>query len=354
MKVLILTPEMRIGGTCRDAAEWANRLAHCGDDVLLVAQSPVGEGVHRLSSSVQLEGLGGGRALFSAWSLLLLLRRHPDRVILANAGTLAGLAVIFRGLKLIRHRIVFVDPFNPADSFRRGWKTVAIYRYLLRYVDAFIHLSKFSERIHLSLGLGKKISVVIPNISSNRDKVTSLGPVSPPIRLIAVGRLDQIKGFDRLIRAFGRVADRWPGATLRIIGEGYDRRRLESIIRDVGLEGSIKLMGHSDDVAGELLKADVFVLSSLYEGMPNTLVEALDVGMRVVATPCRGPVRSLMHRLGASRMLISDDEFENDLVRAIDASLSLDSSAWAAIHARHRDIFDSARNFKQLRQQLVT
>jgi glycosyltransferase involved in cell wall biosynthesis len=353
MKVLILTPEMGIGGTCRDAVEWANRLADCGDDVLVVAQSATGEGVRRLSSSAGLEGLGGGRALFSAGRLLLLLRRHPDRVILANAGTLAGLAVIFRRLKLIQHRIVFVDPFNPADSFRRGWKTVAIYRRLLRYVDAFVHLSTFSERIHLSLGLRKEISVVIPNISSNGNAAYSLGPVLPAIRLVTVGRLDKIKGFDRLIRAFGRVADRWPGATLRIVGEGYDRHRLECIIRNLGLQRSIELAGHSDDVAGELLKADVFVLSSLYEGMPNTLVEALNTGMRVVATPCRGPVRSLMHRLGASRMLISEDDFENDLVRAIDAGLSLESSAWAVIHGRHREIFDKERNFLELRELLV-
>lgn len=353
MKVLILTPEMSIGGTCRDAVEWANRLARCGDDVHLVAQSATGEGVRRLSSSVRLEGLGGGRALFSAGRLLLLLRRHPDSVILANAGTLAGLAVIFRGLQLIGHRIVFVDPFNPADSFRRGWKTVAIYRYLLRYADAFVHLSKFSERIHLSLGMRKEISVVIPNISSNSNAAASLGPALPPVRLIAVGRLDAIKGFDRLIRAFSRVVDRWPGATLRIVGEGYDRLRLESIIRDVGLERSIELTGHSDDVGGELLKADVFVLSSLYEGMPNTLVEALDQGMRVVATPCRGPVRSLMHRLGASEMLISEDGFADNLIRAIEAGLALDASAWAVIHARHREIFDNERNFRKLRELLA-
>jgi hypothetical protein len=61
-----------------------------------------------------------------------------------------------------------------------------------------------------------------------------------------------------------------------------------------------------------------------------------------------------MHRLGASGMLISEDEFGNDLVRAIDASLSLDSAGWAEIHARYRDIFDSPRNFKQLRELLIT
>jgi hypothetical protein len=87
--------------------------------------------------------------------------------------------------------------------------------------------------------------------------------------------------------------------------------------------------------------------------MPNTLVEALDQGMRVVATPCQGPVRSLMYRLGASEMLISEDAFADDLIRAIEAGLALDFSAWAAIHARHREIFDNERNFQKLRELLV-
>ena len=353
MKVLILTPEMRIGGTCRDSVEWANRLAGYGDDVVLVAQSATGEGVHRLSSSVRLEGLGGRRAFLSAGRLLRILLSHPDSVILANSGTLAGLTVIFRGLGLIKQKIVFVDPFNPADTFRRGWKTAAIYRYLLWHADAFVHLSKFAERIHLELGLSKEKSSVIPNISSGSTAATSLAPAGSPLRLVAVGRLDVIKGFDRLICSFGRVIDRWPRATLGIVGEGYDRPRLEQLIRDADLGRSVELVGHSDDVAGELRRADLFVLSSLYEGMPNTLVEALDQGMRVVATPCRGSVRSLMHRLRASEMLISEDAFADDLIRAIEAGLALDSSAWVAIHARHREIFDNERNFRKLRELLA-
>jgi glycosyltransferase involved in cell wall biosynthesis len=353
MKVVILTPEMRIGGTCRDAVEWANRLVAAGDEVTVVAQSKEGEGVRRLAPGVRCEGLGGGRAIASALSLLHLLRRHPSATILANAGTLAGLAIIFRSLGLIGNRIVFVDPFSPADTFRRGWKTAAIYRHLLWHADAYVHLSGFAERVHLALGLKKERSHLIPNISSAVRKVVAPASVSASLRVVAVGRLDVIKGFDRLIRAFGRIVERQPDATLRIIGEGYDRPRLEQIVRESGLGRSVELVGHSDDVAAELRRADLFVLSSLYEGMPNTLVEALDEGRRVIATPCRGSVRSLMHRLGASAMIVADDAFADDFVRALDTALALDAAAWAEIHARHREIFDDTRNFRALRQLLA-
>ena len=352
MKVLILTPEMRIGGTCRDAVEWANRLVVAGDEVTLIAQSSEGEGAARLASGVRCEGLGGGRAVASVFGLLRKLRRHPSAVILANAGTLAGLAIVFRRLGLIRNRIVFVDPFNPADTFRRGAKTALIYRWLLWRADAFVHLSAFAERVHLSLGLNKDKSFVVPNIAEAPTHVSGSVSPSSSLRLIAVGRLDVIKGFDRLIKAFGRVLARWPGATLRIVGEGYDRPRLEKLIREAQLSDAVKLAGHSEDVAGELRQADLFVLPSLYEGMPNTLIEALNQGMPVIASPCRGSVRSLMFRLGASEMIISEGAFAEDINRALEAALSLPQAAWADIHARHRSIFDAERNFQKLRQLL--
>jgi len=353
MKVLILTPELRIGGTCRDAVEWANRFVAAGDEVVLVAQSAEGEGVVRLRPEVHRVGLGGGRAIASSLKFLGILRRHPCAVILANAGTLAGLAVLFRGLGLIGNRIVFVDPFNPAVTLRHGCKTELIYRWLLWRTDAFVHLSSFAERVHLAIGLTPTKSHLIPNISSPRPRRTSLKPIGAPLQLIAVGRLDRIKGFDRLIHALKSIVLSRPGTTLRIVGEGCDRSRLEAIVRESGMAASVKFIGHSDNVAGELRNSDLFVLPSLYEGMPNTLVEALDEGLRVVATPCRGTVRSLMHQIGASEMLIDEHDFEAGLGRAIDAALGLDDITWGEIHDRHRAIFDADLNFTKLRNLLL-
>ncbi len=353
MKVLILTPELRIGGTCRDAVEWANRFVAAGDAVALIAQSAEGEGVGRLRPEVNLTGLGGGRAATSSLRFLGLLRQHPSAVILANAGTLAGLAILFRGLGLIGNRIVFVDPFNPIDTLRNGCKTKLIYRLLLWRTDAFVHLSRFAERVHLAMGLAPMKSHLIPNISSPRPRRTGPKLLGAPLRLIAVGRLDRIKGFDRLIRALKCIITRRPGTTLRVVGEGYDRARLEAIIRESDVVEQVTLVGHSDNVPGELGDADLFVLPSLYEGMPNTLVEALDEGLRVVATPCHGAVRSLMHQIGASEMLIDEHDFEADIVRAIDAALERDDIAWGDIHTRHRAIFDADLNFTKLRNLLL-
>ena len=353
MKVLILTSEMSVAGTSRDAVEWANRFASEGDQVTVLSQSAEGAAARRLRPEVRLEGLGGVRAIASSYALLQVLRKHPSYAILANAGTLAGLVVMFRRFGLIHNRIVFVDPFNPVDTFRRGCKTSMIYRRLLWRADAFVHLSDFAECVHLRLGLAPGKSHLIPNIATRGNHRTSPRPLGDKLRLLAVGRLDKIKGFDRLIRAFGKIAARRPGTTLRIVGEGYDRPRLEAIIHDLGLGSSVTLAGHSDDVASELCAADLFVLPSLYEGMPNTLVEALALGLRVVATPCRGTVRSLMRQIGAEAMIVKEGNFSSELDRAVEAALNLEDDAWARIHARYQAVFDNETNFNKLRGLLI-
>lgn len=354
MKVLILTPELRIGGTCRDAVEWANRFADAGDQVVLLAQSVEGEGISRVRPEVRVLGLGRGRAITSSVRLLDIIRQYPSAVILANAGTLAGLAILFRDIGIIGNRIVFVDPFNPVDTLRRGCKERSIYRWLLWRADAFVHLSRYAERIQVALGLAKKRSHLIPNINSTNLPTARIGRLESPPRLIAVGRLDRIKGFDRLIRALPSVIARRPGTLLRVVGDGYDRSRLERIVQENGLKDSVSFAGHSDDVISELRNADLFVLPSLYEGMPNTLVEALNTGLRVVATPCRGTVRSYMYQIGAGKMLIDEQEFEADLCRSIDAAIEVDGVEWARIHAKHREIFDADRNFAELRKLLLS
>lgn len=349
MSVIILTTEMRTGGTCRDATEWANRLTAAGEQVLLAAQSAEESALRKLSPAVRFENLNASRAIFVAVRLLRLLRARPSAVVLANAGALAGLALGLRALGLVRNRIVFVDPFNPADTFRRGCKTAFIYRRLLWRADAFVHLSKPAERIHVGLGLRRESSYVIPNISSRSSPAAPVIPMGAPLRVVAVGRLDKIKGFDRLIAAFGEITARWPGATLRIVGEGYDHARLEGLIVSTGQRDTVVLTGHSDTVADELRRAHLFVLPSLYEGMPNALVEAFDEGLRVVATPCRGPVGSLMREIGAGDMVISERAFAEDLPRAMAEALAMDDASWASVRARFHDRFDNERNFQALR-----
>ncbi len=107
-------------------------------------------------------------------------------------------------------------------------------------------------------------------------------------RVLAIGRLVPVKGFDLLIRAWRDV-----DAQLAIAGEGFERAHLEQLIKETGQQDKIFLLGQRNDVHALLSAADLFVISSHYEGGPYTLVEALQHRVPVVSTAVGAAVEIL-------------------------------------------------------------
>lgn len=109
--------------------------------------------------------------------------------------------------------------------------------------------------------------------------------------IITCGRLEAQKNHKLLIDAFAEVVKEHPYAKLKIYGEGSLRNVLQEQINKLGLQDKAFLMGATNDVAKALQTADLFVLSSDYEGMPNALMEAMAAGVPCISTdcPCGGP-----------------------------------------------------------------
>jgi glycosyltransferase involved in cell wall biosynthesis len=120
-------------------------------------------------------------------------------------------------------------------------------------------------------------------------------PAAPT--LIAMGRLVPQKGFDLLIEAFARLADKHSAWRLTIVGEGALRGELEVQAARQGLAERVHFTGRVADPEAHLGRADVFVLSSRYEGFPNVLLEAMSLGLPVVSFDCpSGPSAIIRHR----------------------------------------------------------
>ena len=111
--------------------------------------------------------------------------------------------------------------------------------------------------------------------------------------VISVGRLVSAKDFATLIRAFSRLHERLP-ARLLILGDGRQRAALQRLIRRLGLGDVAALPGFLPNPFAHLARADLFVLSSRYEGSPNALIEALACGTPCVATDCRSGPREIL------------------------------------------------------------
>lgn len=107
------------------------------------------------------------------------------------------------------------------------------------------------------------------------------------VRLLAVGRLAPEKNFELLFCALAVLKERGLSVSLDVFGEGPEEARLRHIIEDGGLN-EIHLRGYSDHIAAELSQHDILVVSSITEGMPMTVIEAMCMGMRIVATSVGG------------------------------------------------------------------
>lgn len=113
--------------------------------------------------------------------------------------------------------------------------------------------------------------------------------LAPDIPVITtIGRLNEQKGLPFLLRAAGEVVKEQPDATFLLIGAGPLEGELRRQVADLGLGGSVRFLGWRGDVPQILADTDVFVLASLWEGMPNVVLEAMASAVPVVATDVHG------------------------------------------------------------------
>ncbi|MED4070081.1 glycosyltransferase [Priestia endophytica] len=112
--------------------------------------------------------------------------------------------------------------------------------------------------------------------------------------IITMGNLSFAKGHCHLIRSFADVKKQIPAAKLVILGEGGYRNKLKHLIEDLNLSNDVLLLGFQSNPHKYINKADIYVLSSYYEGFPNALAEAMACGLPVISTDCKSGPREIL------------------------------------------------------------
>ena len=181
-------------------------------------------------------------------------------------------------------------------------------RWLARWTDVIISDSEKVKR-HLveRQGLpGRKITTILNGIDTERfsrpvdvagvRRALGLNGSGPVIG--TVGRLAEVKDHATLLEAFRRILEAMPQALLLIVGDGPLRAELEASARRLGIAGRVTFLGRRADVSQLLRAFDIFVLSSISEGLPLSVPEAMAAGVPVVATD-----------VGALREVVSDPAF---------------------------------------------
>jgi sugar transferase (PEP-CTERM/EpsH1 system associated) len=237
---------------------------------------------------------------FRLWKTLRRLK--PDVVQTYNIGTL-DVAPIARlaGVRRVVHAEHGRDVTDP-DGTNRRYRTMR--RWLQPFIARYVAVSADLESwLREGVGIAPRKVVCIPNgidigryaeTTGSRELRPLLDTFAPPGTLVVanVGRLDPVKDQAGLIAAFKLLCDSSPDTSARlrlvIVGEGTCRKDLETQIARLGLRDQVCLLGDRKDVPEILAECDVFALSSVAEGIPLTLLEAMASGSPVVATRVGG------------------------------------------------------------------
>ncbi|MCD6405747.1 MAG: glycosyltransferase, partial [Planctomycetes bacterium] len=176
-----------------------------------------------------------------------------------------------------------VATLHNVDTWRSSLHRTAD-RLLSGAADRYVAVGNEVGRYYLSEGIRATRLLVIPNAVDWNGR-EGQPPLQNPLATIrACGRLVPQKGFDVLVEAAGILAARGERFRLEIIGDGPERRRLETAIDRKGLAGRVFLTGERDDARDLVAACDIFVMPSLREGLPLVLLEALHAGRPIVAT----------------------------------------------------------------------
>jgi glycosyltransferase involved in cell wall biosynthesis len=164
----------------------------------------------------------------------------------------------------------------------------------------------------------------------------------PPVpqggrRAIAVGRMDRWKGFDLLLRAFAKCRATAPERHLTVLGDGPERQALERLSAELAVADRVSFPGRVANPGDWMRASDLFVMSSLYEGFPNALLEAMACGMAVVSFDCPSGPREII-RTGIDGVLVPPRDC--DALAAAMAGLMRDDAARRDLGAEALKVVD--------------
>ena len=324
MKILILVESLKVGGGSeRFAAILGTELYNQGYDVsylTLMDENP------KFKFSGDYHTLNEGYIYGNPLKRGIDLFRYAPRIkkicedleietIIAVSEVSNFHAVLSRWLFGNNVRIILSQHMNP-EIFLDSPSKFRLIKFFYPRADTVVCVSKEVERIlNDTYGITNTLTIynmmdMEKNIQSSleelpedynelfegkieefKGKINENGTIGEEtFNFINVGRLTRQKGHWFLIRSFRQVVDEYPNARLFILGEGNLREKLEDLIRELDLSENVFLLGDQENVFPFLANSDCFVFSSLWEGLPLSLIEALTVNLPVISADCKtGP-----------------------------------------------------------------
>ncbi|HGF7531632.1 TPA: glycosyltransferase [Vibrio cholerae] len=297
-RITLLISSLAGGGAEGVCVNVANGLADNGWQVdLLVLHTNNAAYLERVSPKVNLVVLGVNHARHAPLPLLRYIRQHkPEKMLVFNY-ELAVLTVMLRSLLRFKTKIIArnINTFSKNTTQPQGiWRRYIVTPLINHFYGQCDHIINQCQAMRDDLiavfpHLADKTSVIYNPVAKHVEdyaKAHDLSKVEKQDYLLCVGRLEKQKAFHYAIEGFAGIANEFPNLRLKIVGQGSLEQSLKQCAQDLGVADRVDFEGFQADMIPYYLHAKATLLTSLYEGFPNVLIESITLGTPVVAFDC--------------------------------------------------------------------
>ena len=312
MRILQLIESLEFGGAEKVMIDLANELVS-RHEVTICCVKRLGALAVNVDPRIHVYclGKGEGNDVFLPFRLADLLRRERiDAMHVHNWGVFleGALAAILARVPARVHTV-----HGPYTEYEIGWRSRlkrgarhCLERTFAKYFTKIVTVSdSIQEYLRQDVGIAASQLMTIHN-GINIGAAPTARRDEGHIVCIAVGRLAKIKNHEMMIRAFHAVD--CPHARLWLVGDGPERKHLESLSCELGLGDRVKFVGFRHDVAELLARSNIFLMSSDYEGISISVLEAMRAGLPIVGTRVGGMQETVKD--GHNGMLVEARDIE--------------------------------------------
>lgn len=360
MKILHIIPDLHGGGAQKFCIDLCNELVHT-DEVTVCSLFDVEDHMfmaRALNPKIELitlnKQLGLDHTIFI--KLYHLIQNGGYDVINTHLRALfyASPAII------LKRPNTFHTVHNMAHKETNA-KSRLIYRMLFRFFNVTpVGIShevlrsiqdEYSPNYNLLIENGTKRLKATEQIDTVREEISGYCQNRDTKVFLSIGRIEEQKNHRMLVETFNRLLDEGENVILLIIGDDpYFQKPLLTQLKEMSRE-AIHFLGMKQNIADYLICSDAFCLSSLYEGLPITLLESMSLGVIPICTPAGGIVDVISHRHNG---LLSEDISLESFYSQIKLFLSFDSETRSSLSQQgkndfehHYNIESTARNYRQ-------
>ena len=347
MKLFILIPSLEKGGIERSMSRLSKGLLDRGWDVSVISEKPSKESISYFDERVKLLSLGSSfinqnsNIIFSIFKNILYyfkikkyIKKYSPDVLLAvkNIPVSIFLKIILKN----KFKLIIREAVNPKYSSITQRSLLSrifvnnLKKLLYPNADNIIAISEgVKQSLVKNFNLDSSKIQTIYNPSAD-EKILSLAKedidrdlISNRPLIVSIGRLTKQKDHITLLKAFNKIHSNID-CNLYIIGEGSERRNLEKFIKNNNIDNKVKLLGYQNNPWKFLSKSNLFVLSSIWEGFGNVIVESMLIGIPVISSDCPSGPREILNN-GKSGKLFQVGDY-NHLANIIEEIISSDNS----------------------------